>query len=729
MQEILISSMYLDFTNTIRTILLIRYQILILLAIVALGYWGSKSPLFRGLFAIPKWYSISITILTSLLATRACILSSILALNNAPKRYEVECILRDNSLLTSSNCLEISGHDWRTYIPTVFFALFIIVPTFTASKRDFKISREIKLLENKSKKELPLEFGLLTGTAISIAFFSVGYSIEEKFNLLVNSTAIKNIIIFVYKVFGVSQIVPNNKLTITQSSTLFFFISLLLFHMISGRLLRPDLENRILKSPPTIFFALLLLSWSVLFLSWLSFVFDYYRFPILVGLPLFTIFVFWISKDDYLFEVFKCGKDETKANDNKENILEKRISKIPENKPKNLIVICAAGGGIQASAWTAKVLSSLAQNIENFQDSIGLISGVSGGAVGSMFFLEGIIPKTGVPDSRMKNEKPNSKDDEYDKIVEAASSESLDATGWGFAHADFWRFIGLGWIFVKNKFLRNKFRDRGWAIEQNWKESFINRPNQKIKLSEWREIVKEGDLPIPIFNATLVENGSRLLISPIPLKLSSIGNNETHATDIFNLYGDSIDMDVTTAVRLSSSFPYVSPISRASYEHGNIDLNAVHIGDGGYFDNFGVFSALECLKGFNLDREKTYTELGIEKVLFLQIISFPNNQGSTTNVAPANGWLTSLLGPASAAINVREGAQQDSANAACQAFKNAINTPGNERFVHHTIYFKQDNYNPPLSWKLSQEEINQVHDAWEQISENEINTINKFLNT
>ncbi len=55
------------------------------------------------------------------------------------------------------------------------------------------------------------------------------------------------------------------------------------------------------------------------------------------------------------------------------------------------IVVAASGGGTQAAAWTARVLSGLDKECGvscAFSESIALISGTSGGAVGAMFVAE-----------------------------------------------------------------------------------------------------------------------------------------------------------------------------------------------------------------------------------------------------------------------------------------------------------------------------------------------------
>ena len=55
-----------------------------------------------------------------------------------------------------------------------------------------------------------------------------------------------------------------------------------------------------------------------------------------------------------------------------------------------LVVVTAAGGGIQAAAWTAQVLAGLDRIYgPDFTRSVGLVSGVSGGSVGTMYYMAG----------------------------------------------------------------------------------------------------------------------------------------------------------------------------------------------------------------------------------------------------------------------------------------------------------------------------------------------------
>ena len=80
------------------------------------------------------------------------------------------------------------------------------------------------------------------------------------------------------------------------------------------------------------------------------------------------------------------------------SILERAI----ENDDR-IILVAAGGGGIQASAWTARVLTGLEEICAEkrpgrFSQSVKLLSGVSGGSVGIMYFvtackLEGFLTR------------------------------------------------------------------------------------------------------------------------------------------------------------------------------------------------------------------------------------------------------------------------------------------------------------------------------------------------
>src|SRR5262249_14237905 len=156
------------------------------------------------------------------------------------------------------------------------------------------------------------------------------------------------------------------------------------------------------------------------------------------------------------------------------------------------ILVAATGGGIQAAAWTARVLTgidtALPPNLRDaYTHSIRLLSTVSGGGVGAMYFCERYT------DAGFDRRQ-------LEKVVAHAEASSLDDVAWGATYPDAWA------TFIPP--IRPLAGDRGQALEWAWTRSQeVARP-----LSAWRTQVWSDLRPANIFNATLVDSGERLLI-------------------------------------------------------------------------------------------------------------------------------------------------------------------------------------------------------------------------
>ena len=162
-----------------------------------------------------------------------------------------------------------------------------------------------------------------------------------------------------------------------------------------------------------------------------------------------------------------------------------------------------------------------------------------------------------------------------------------------------------------------------------------------------------------IFNATVVETGDRLTISPIdPPRLEKASQAASLARaanpaafrrlDFQSLYGGR-DLDVVTAARLSATFPWVSPVARPDSDALAPGVR-YHVADGGYFDNEGVVSALEFM-------DQVLLNFGTRrKALLIRILDAPPSK--TPEAAEHSGWIYSLAGPLITMLNVRTASQR-----------------------------------------------------------------------
>ncbi len=384
----------------------------------------------------------------------------------------------------------------------------------------------------------------------------------------------------------------------------------------------------------------------VVWIGGISFFNDVSRIPTLLLFIAISSASYTIFKVDHFYKIYSKNNWLKPTEEKWINVICQRL-KNQQSEEKTLVVVCASGGGIQASGWTTKVLTGLQEEIgSKFTKAIGWISAVSGGSVGAMFYLDR-FGEQGYPE-----------EGELKKIFKSATEDSLDATGWGLAYPDLLRFIGLPWGLAYPDLLRfiglpfvvpkeqdhdvATEQDRGTAIEIDWKGE-MKHPH--ASLSSWSEQIDQGIIPIPIFNATLVEDGRRFLVSPMTFSK----HYDCKSIDFNTLYPE-YDIDVTTAARLSATFPYVSPVCRPSQE----TRWNYHIGDGGYFDNFGIGTSVELLD--NLLESKQCNQ--IKKVIFIQINAFPDDENLQEEKG-APGWQMEVIGSLLALLNVRSSTQNE----------------------------------------------------------------------
>ncbi len=235
----------------------------------------------------------------------------------------------------------------------------------------------------------------------------------------------------------------------------------------------------------------------------------------------------------------------------------------PGVAPDSAIVVATSGGGIQAAAWTARVLTGLVAAGEqaglhdHFSQSIRAISSVSRGSVGTLYFVNAY--RDGTFDPGM-----------VDHVFDSAAASSLDDVAWGLVYPDMFRSVA--------PLLLSRRIDRGWALERAWLKHLAVPFDSSPSLGTWRADARKHLRPAVIFNTTLVETGERFLFPTVDMQRSS-GRHSFH--DVAGY--ESLDLSAVTAARLSASFTYVTPVSRAlccpPRQH------RYHVADGGYYDN------------------------------------------------------------------------------------------------------------------------------------------------
>jgi len=423
---------------------------------------------------------------------------------------------------------------------------------------------------------------------------------------------------------------------------------------------------------PTLGYLFLLLTVLCFGLTALTFFFDRHRLPILIPLMVLFLITSQFSSSDHYFPV--VARDPAQA-----------ASLLPGEAlraggRRSAIVVAANGGGIQAASWTAQVLTGLEEQCReeairgcrDFGQSVRLISSVSGGSIGSMYFVDAYDPRT----HRLQRD--------LQPVRQRAEASSQDDIAWGLAYPDLLRAV-LPWFW--------KHHDRGMALEN----ALTRGPGVSVPLSAWRRGVREGWRPATVFNATVVDTGERLLLSTtdIPAK------QQAARRDLYSAnFASGNDVKVVTAARLSASFPYVTPAARADLPGPH-----VHIVDGGYYDNYGVSTLVEWLdEGLNSQNNP------VERVLLVEIRGSPETRFAEPE---SHGWFYQVFAPVLAMLHVRTSGQfahnRVESDLLTRLWKRTDGTPIVQRAV-----FQFCGSGAPLSWHLTPKQKGAIADAWKR---------------
>jgi hypothetical protein len=129
----------------------------------------------------------------------------------------------------------------------------------------------------------------------------------------------------------------------------------------------------------TLVLVLLGVQFGIGILTALTFYFDRYRIPVFLLLILLITGASLLNNPESTFYARPVEPLKVVSLLSPREILAK--------SPARVVVVAAAGGGIQSSGWTAQVLAGLTEENATFREHLKVISGVSGGSVGTVFYL------------------------------------------------------------------------------------------------------------------------------------------------------------------------------------------------------------------------------------------------------------------------------------------------------------------------------------------------------
>jgi predicted acylesterase/phospholipase RssA len=396
----------------------------------------------------------------------------------------------------------------------------------------------------------------------------------------------------------------------------------------------------------------------------------------------------------------------------------------PASGKKPMVVVVASGGGIRAAAWTFLVLSELEARFAEegipFPYHVRLICGASGGMFGASYYVTSL---RGPGEMTWGDDRRREMDGRLDKLTQdwltpiAESLVTNDVPGF------FSPFPCP--------------TDRGQALERAWSKGLAGELDVTFEKLAERE--RAGWCPSIAFSPMMIEDGRRLLVSnldlrypasndghlleydpDLPKNLADLNRNYSHdALELFRLFPASRGrFALSTAVRMSASFPFLSPAVSLPTKPRR------RVVDAGYFDNYGVSLAAATLFS---KKNTDWIKENVSKVVILQIRDGQSDDERQLKVIPdakrakGVGSLLSrsveeLTSPLEGLSNARVGTTSFRNDGLLELlsvyFEQMRNEPGSGSLPQANRFFTVVNFEFPghvaLSWHLSKGEKEQI---------------------
>ncbi|MBC6426691.1 MAG: patatin-like phospholipase family protein [Ekhidna sp.] len=264
--------------------------------------------------------------------------------------------------------------------------------------------------------------------------------------------------------------------------------------------------------------------------------------------------------------------------------LERWKSKFKNAKDEKIIFLCVSGGGQRAALWTVNALLAVDSALNGtLMKQTFLISGASGGLIGAAYYREEAHQNPNISVSKKGKE-----------LLKNISKDNLNPVIFSLLVND------LFFKMQTHEYAGRTYNvDRGHIFEQNLNKNL--RYLLDKKLADYRTLENKAKIPTLIMSPTIANDGRKLYISSQPISFMCVSSEildnpdqKIRGVDFQSLFKDNSheDLSFLSALRMSASFPYITP---------NISLPTeprVEIMDAGISDNYGMSDALKFIKVF-----------------------------------------------------------------------------------------------------------------------------------
>ena len=294
-----------------------------------------------------------------------------------------------------------------------------------------------------------------------------------------------------------------------------------------------------------------------------------------------------VDFNQYLQVGLPTQQESQQDRENVRQILENRGKAIaPEKgntKPK-LIFVNSSGGGLRSGLWSFRCMTYLDSLTEGlFFDHTQLITGSSGGMLGVAYYRE-------LKRLSIERKHPISN---WFPYFRSLGADMLNPITFSLVTNDLFiryqNFVDRGHQYVK---------DRGFAFEKQLNENtgyVLDR-----RLIDYRMGEQRAEVPMMIITPTILNDARKMMISSTPVSFMTrrrIGDHQPIVENIDFQHllkdHDAPYLKLTTALRMSATFPYILPTVSLP-TNPTLDLM-----DAGIRDNYGLTPLVDFLSEYH----------------------------------------------------------------------------------------------------------------------------------
>ncbi len=256
----------------------------------------------------------------------------------------------------------------------------------------------------------------------------------------------------------------------------------------------------------------------------------------------------------------------------------------PDTVRPELLILNVSGGGMRSALWTFRILQHLdSLSAGVLYPHLHLITGSSGGMLGAAYYRELKYQK-----SLGSEIEPN-----HRRHAEQLTEDLLNPTAFSLAVNDL--FFRMRKVNVGGQ---QYPLDRGYTFDRNLSENTIGLLDYRLAFRRKQEELAQ--VPMLLLAPTIVGDGRKLLISPLDLSYLTFNplpaglgkTKEYDAVDFRALFSrhQADSLSFLTALRLSASFPYITPLVHMPSKP------EIRLIDAGVRDNEGLEMALRFME-------------------------------------------------------------------------------------------------------------------------------------